>query len=60
MPKGVMIKNRNFISVISGVTKAVQLSPDDVYLSFLPLAHILAFDVECALLCNGCRIGTGV
>eukprot|EP01129_Flabellula_baltica_P006201 TRINITY_DN2299_c0_g1_i1.p1 TRINITY_DN2299_c0_g1~~TRINITY_DN2299_c0_g1_i1.p1 ORF type:complete len:695 (-),score=137.67 TRINITY_DN2299_c0_g1_i1:172-2220(-) len=58
-PKGVMIKNKNFMATINGVTKAVDPTEDDVYLSFLPLAHILAFDVESALLCRGSRIGTG-
>lgn len=54
MPKGVMCTHGNCMASVGGVLKNVQLKPGDVHLSYLPLAHILAFVVE-----NGC-ISVGV
>lgn len=42
VPKGVMLSHSNFISELSDLTKAFQLSESDTILSFLPYAHILA------------------
>lgn len=42
-PKGVKLKHENIVSVITGATElsqAIKLYSTDVYLSFLPLAHI--------------------
>jgi len=44
-PKGVMISHASVLATISGVLVKLEelgekLGPDDVYLSFLPLAHI--------------------
>jgi long-chain acyl-CoA synthetase len=59
MPKGVVITHSNLISTIHSVKRVVPVSEDDVYLSYLPLAHILAFDVECGMLVTGASIGRG-
>eukprot|EP01125_Pyxidicula_operculata_P021873 TRINITY_DN8715_c0_g1_i1.p1 TRINITY_DN8715_c0_g1~~TRINITY_DN8715_c0_g1_i1.p1 ORF type:complete len:660 (-),score=187.43 TRINITY_DN8715_c0_g1_i1:10-1989(-) len=41
-PKGVMISHENFISDVAGAVKlGIDLRSDDVYLSYLPLAHVL-------------------
>lgn len=40
-PKGVMLSNANFLSNISAATQLVPYGPTDVFLSFLPLSHVL-------------------
>lgn len=43
MPKGAMLTHRNFVSNIANFTKfdgCFKLYPDDVYISYLPLAHV--------------------
>jgi len=51
MPKGVMLTNRNFVSNIGGMHKfdgEFEINEDDVYISYLPLAHVFE---RCLLLC---------
>jgi len=55
-PKGAMISHRNMVGVFSGSEDRLKCSFNDVYLSYLPLAHVLerlAFNV---LLVNNVRI----
>eukprot|EP01130_Rhizamoeba_saxonica_P004405 TRINITY_DN1804_c0_g1_i1.p1 TRINITY_DN1804_c0_g1~~TRINITY_DN1804_c0_g1_i1.p1 ORF type:complete len:696 (+),score=157.12 TRINITY_DN1804_c0_g1_i1:23-2089(+) len=59
MPKGVMISHRNLMYTINSVLTRVDVNKDDVYLSYLPLAHILAFDVEAGVLLTGATICRG-
>lgn len=40
-PKGVMLTHANFVAEVMAATTAMQLRPEDVYLSFLPLSHVL-------------------
>ncbi|XP_073525975.1 uncharacterized protein [Phyllobates terribilis] len=49
-PKGAMLTHGNFIANSAGVAFAVTFYPTDVYLSYLPLAHIYerATQVVCA------------
>ncbi|XP_042555756.1 long-chain-fatty-acid--CoA ligase 1 isoform X1 [Dipodomys spectabilis] len=60
-PKGALITHRNVVSDCSAFVKAtegaVSPSPDDVLISFLPLAHMFEAVVECVMLCHGARIG---
>jgi len=46
-PKGVMLSHRAMRSNASGVNQAFPIGPDDVFLSFLPLSHILERIVGC-------------
>ena len=39
-PKGAMLTHSNFMSNIQAATGIVTLTPDDVFLSFLPLSHV--------------------
>ncbi|KAJ9087437.1 long-chain fatty acid-CoA ligase [Entomophthora muscae] len=61
-PKGVVINHRNIISIASGAHFLINnylLPESDVYISFLPLAHILAFAVDCYFIYQGIRIAYG-
>ena len=51
MPKGVMLTHGNFVANVGGMLKydgEFGLRDDDVYISYLPLAHVLE---RCLLLC---------
>ncbi len=53
-PKAVMATHRNLVAAIDALGPAVQLSPDDRVLSYLPLAHILErINSEVRLYCAG-------
>jgi len=57
-PKGVMLTNKNMISTISaGYLHLGGVREDDVYLSYLPLAHILERVVLTAVLHCGASVG---
>jgi len=59
MPKGVMITHRNVIATIGAAFSTFELRTNEIYLSYLPLAHILSFIIEFAILAKGGTIGTG-
>ncbi|XP_061100826.1 long-chain-fatty-acid--CoA ligase 1a isoform X2 [Conger conger] len=60
-PKGAMITHRNVISNCAAFIKITEgrlrPCPDDVLISFLPLAHMFERVVEGVVLCHGGRIG---
>lgn len=61
-PKGVMISNESIMTLIAGVDRLLncmneQLKPEDVYLSYLPLAHIFDRVIEELFIFNGASIG---
>lgn len=61
-PKGVMISNESILSIISGVDHHLEsineeFSERDVYLSYLPLAHIFDRVIEELLISRGASIG---
>uniref|UniRef100_A0A8C9AP32 Long-chain-fatty-acid--CoA ligase n=1 Tax=Prolemur simus TaxID=1328070 RepID=A0A8C9AP32_PROSS len=60
-PKGALITHRNIVSDCSAFVKmtekTVNPSPDDILISFLPLAHMFERVVECVMLCHGAKIG---
>ncbi|GMN43842.1 hypothetical protein TIFTF001_013030 [Ficus carica] len=39
-PKGVVLTHGNFIASAAGFSRAIKFYPSDVYISYLPLAHI--------------------
>lgn len=59
VPKGVMITHGNMIAAIAGIVHGFAELPHagDVFLAYLPLAHILERVAECCVLHNGGRIG---
>lgn len=57
-PKGVLITHTNLVSAVAGVLQAVMpISSDDVFLSYLPLAHILERASEAAMFSSGASVG---
>uniref|UniRef100_A0A8C6RB32 Long-chain-fatty-acid--CoA ligase n=1 Tax=Nannospalax galili TaxID=1026970 RepID=A0A8C6RB32_NANGA len=60
-PKGALITHRNIVSDCAAFVKATETavnpSPDDTLISFLPLAHMFETIVECVMLCHGAKIG---
>ncbi len=40
-PKGVMLTHRNFLSNVEAVNKVIPVKESDIFLSFLPLSHVL-------------------
>ncbi|XP_051822200.1 long-chain-fatty-acid--CoA ligase 1 isoform X1 [Antechinus flavipes] len=60
-PKGALITHQNVVSDCSAFVKVtenvVAPSPDDILISFLPLAHMFERVVECVMLCHGAKIG---
>uniref|UniRef100_A0A3Q3W760 long-chain-fatty-acid--CoA ligase n=1 Tax=Mola mola TaxID=94237 RepID=A0A3Q3W760_MOLML len=57
-PKGVMIVHSNLISGMTGQCERIPgLGPDDTYIAYLPLAHVLEMTAEISCVAYGCRIG---
>lgn len=60
LPKGVMMSHRNLLAGVSGLTYVVWgYGPDDVYLAYLPLAHVLELAAENVAFAVGARVGYG-
>ena len=60
-PKGVVITHSNLMAVLGGTYRLVKhhIRPDDTFLAFLPLAHIMEYVVELILLSLGTTFGYG-
>uniref|UniRef100_A0A8B9HQ13 long-chain-fatty-acid--CoA ligase n=1 Tax=Astyanax mexicanus TaxID=7994 RepID=A0A8B9HQ13_ASTMX len=57
-PKGVMMLHSNLIAGMAGQCQRIPgLGPEDVYIGYLPLAHVLELTAEISCLTYGCRIG---
>ncbi|EFJ36404.1 hypothetical protein SELMODRAFT_141243 [Selaginella moellendorffii] len=60
LPKGVIMSHRNIVATIAGVmTVVADISPKDVYIAYLPLAHILELTAETTMCAAGVAIGYG-
>ncbi|KAJ7748044.1 hypothetical protein B0H16DRAFT_1849672 [Mycena metata] len=60
-PKGVVITHANLVASVGAVYTLLghHLTPDDAYLAYLPLAHILEYIVELCMLFVGMPTGFG-
>jgi len=60
-PKGVVITHGNLLPAVQGIydCAAIQAQEDEVYISYLPLAHVLALTAENCMLHYGVAIGFG-
>ncbi|KAK2192639.1 hypothetical protein NP493_27g03000 [Ridgeia piscesae] len=59
-PKGAMITHRNLIGAVAGIALhlgSIEFSSDDVYLSYLPLAHVYEKVNQAFLYSQGCQVG---
>ncbi|NWS23113.1 ACSL3 ligase, partial [Pachyramphus minor] len=58
IPKGVMISHCNIIAGITGMAERIpNLGEKDIYIGYLPLAHVLELSAELVCLSHGCCIG---
>lgn len=63
MPKGVMLTHLNFMATVIGFVDAkneaykFKINPTDVYISYLPLAHVMERACVLILIANGAKIG---
>ncbi|XP_078117376.1 long-chain-fatty-acid--CoA ligase 4 [Sander vitreus] len=57
-PKGVMIVHSNITAGMTGQCQRIPgLGPNDTYIGYLPLAHVLEMTAEISCVTYGCRIG---
>ncbi|KAL2342676.1 hypothetical protein Fmac_003961 [Flemingia macrophylla] len=61
-PKGVLISNESIVTLLAGIQQVLagcneKLHDKDVYLSYLPLAHIFDRVIEEAMIMHGASIG---
>lgn len=60
LPKGVMITHGNIVATAAAIKTVIpNLGRSDVYLAYLPLAHVLELAAESIMLSAGCAIGYG-
>ncbi|XP_055802430.1 long chain acyl-CoA synthetase 8-like [Solanum dulcamara] len=60
MPKGVMITHGNIVATAAAVMTVIpKLGSSDVYLAYLPLAHVFELAAETVMLTAGVSIGYG-
>ncbi|KAH0934659.1 hypothetical protein HID58_011776 [Brassica napus] len=60
LPKGVMITHGNLIATAAGVMKVIpKLNKNDVYIAYLPLAHVFELEAEIVVFTWGSAIGYG-
>ena len=59
--KGVIISQANMVAACSGIGEKLQVhtrfTPDDIFIGYLPLAHILELMAENCMIFNGSKIG---
>ncbi|PWA35517.1 AMP-dependent synthetase and ligase family protein [Artemisia annua] len=60
LPKGVMMTHGNIVSTAAAVMTVIpNIGPNDVYMAYLPLAHIFELAAEVVMLTAGSSIGYG-
>ncbi|KAK1879718.1 Long-chain-fatty-acid--CoA ligase 3 [Dissostichus eleginoides] len=58
IPKGVMVSHGNIIAGITGMAERIpNLNESDIYIGYLPLAHVLELSAELVCISHGCSIG---
>jgi len=55
-PKGVVLSHSNVLSAVASANVLVPKRKGDVYLAYLPLAHILELFAEFGMLADGCTL----
>nr|XP_023918046.1 long chain acyl-CoA synthetase 8 isoform X2 [Quercus suber] len=60
LPKGVMITHGNLVATAAAVMMVVpNIHRSDIYLAYLPLAHVFELAAESVMLAAGCSMGYG-
>ncbi|XP_010532962.1 PREDICTED: long chain acyl-CoA synthetase 8 [Tarenaya hassleriana] len=60
LPKGVMITHGNLVATAAGVMRVIpKLTKNDIYVAYLPLAHVFELEAETVIFASGCAIGYG-
>jgi len=57
VPKGVLLSHKNILTTLKAFCDAVEIKSDDLFLGFLPLAHVFELLAESVCLLNGVPIG---
>lgn len=57
VPKGVLLSHKNIISTLKAFCDAIPIRDDDVFLGYLPLAHVFELLSESVCLLTGVPIG---
>jgi len=57
VPKGVVLTHGNLISTSTCIMFLVKFRPDDIYIGYLPLAHVLELLSECTMMMFGVAVG---
>lgn len=57
VPKGVILSHLNIMSTLKAFCDAVEIKSNDVFLGFLPLAHVFELLAESVCLLTGVPIG---
>lgn len=56
-PKGVLMKHSQIVSAVSGMASTVGINEgNEIYVSYLPLAHVLALQAENAMISSGAKV----
>jgi long-chain acyl-CoA synthetase len=56
---GVMLSHRNLVAMAGSVNFGISITAQDVYLAYLPLAHIFELAAEVTMLASGAQLGYG-
>jgi len=57
IPKGVILTHGNLVSTATCIMFLENFHPDDVYIAYLPLAHVLELLSECTMMMFGIPVG---
>ncbi|XP_046419007.1 fatty acid CoA ligase Acsl3 isoform X1 [Neodiprion fabricii] len=57
IPKGVLLSHKNIIATLKAYCDVVEIRSDDVFLGYLPLAHVFELLAESVCLLSGVPIG---
>lgn len=57
VPKGVLLSHANMLSTLKAFSDAVDIYPDDIFMGYLPLAHVFELLAESVCLLCGVPIG---
>jgi len=57
VPKGVMITHANLTAIVSSASKVADLNSRDVYIAYLPLAHVLELVLQTTMVFCGISLG---